>query len=429
MKSPLRLVLAVTVITAVTAASALPWSSPARAAVELRAHVEGVMCVLGATTVGYEPLLDQAAPPGASKDVKRLMAALCPKGCGQVGVFRNPTSPSAITVTVGSRASKVAYKGAFLEAAERTYGAGAALGILAHEVGHHVDANAPAADWMVPRWGTELRADAWAGCALAKINGKIGGKTGDVKAAIQALATYPSPSHPAWTERAVVLQKGYRSCGGTMLAELEPRPPGSGASRGCAEDRECKIGRVCFDGRCQEAALRRACAKDVDCPGQQICAGAGICVAPQAPRSAPGSTPAAVVVASIVVERRRMPRSLRGRSGDVQRGHRPDLAGMQGRLDRRPALQGLHLSPVAGGAPRLLPVLQRHLRQGQGLRIRARAGGHHVPVGGRSLRLRLQLSAVAVGGGARQNSWPIARRSGKMRPRPVRDCGWSSALP
>src|SRR5438552_2031378 len=253
--------------------------------------VEGLMCVLGTTALGYVPVLDQVAPAGASKDVKKLMTALCPKGCGQVGVFKNPTSPSAMALTVGSHASKIAYRASFLESAERSYGPRAAPGIFAHEIGHHVEANAPPAAWMLPQWGTELRADARAACALAR----LGGKAGDVKGAMQALATYPSASHPSWTERAAALQTGYRSCGGAKLAELEPRSAGTGggAARGCAEDRECKIGRVCFDGRCQEAALRRTCAKDVDCPGQQICAGAGVCQIPAAPGSAPGSAPAA----------------------------------------------------------------------------------------------------------------------------------------
>jgi len=267
------------------------WAPPlAVGAAGSTAATEGLMCALGPTSEGYVPLLDMPASGAAAKDVKRLVSALCPKGCGQVGVFRNPTSPNALAVSVGSRMSKIAYRAAFLDGAVHTYGGGAALGIFAHEVGHHVDANLPAAEWMAAQWGSELRADAWAGCALARAKGGDG-KGNDVKAAIRALATYPSSSHPAWSERAVALQKGYRSCGGGALAELDARAGASGAgaaapgargtssaaARGCAEDSECKVGRVCLDGRCQDGALRRACVRDIDCPGTQICAAAGLC--------------------------------------------------------------------------------------------------------------------------------------------------------
>ena len=272
------------------AASAAVAVGPVAIGVGNAAPTDGLMCTLGPSE-GYVPVLDVPASGAATKDVRRLVAALCPKGCGQVSVFRNPTSPNALAVSVGGKVSKIAYRAAFVDGAVQAYGTGAALGIFAHEVGHHVDANAPQMDWMPPQWGSELRADAWAACALAR----AGGKPADVKAAIQAMATYPSESHPAWTERAAALQKGYRSCGGGALAELEPRagkpgaaPADGGASRGCAEDSECKAGRVCLDGKCQDGSARRACAKDIDCPGKQICATAGICQTPGAP-SAPAA--------------------------------------------------------------------------------------------------------------------------------------------
>jgi hypothetical protein len=262
---------------------------------ERAARADGLMCALGTTTAGYVPLLDQAASTGASKEVKRLVSALCPKGCGQVGVFKNATSPNAMTVNVGSHMSKIAYSATFVDAAVHSYGAGASLGIFAHEVGHHVDANAPGAAWMSAQWGNELRADAWAGCALAR----AGGGKSEVKGAMQALASSPSATHPAWSERATALQKGFRSCGGATLAELEPRKrtdvgSSGGVVRGCAEDNECKVGRVCFDGKCQDGALRRACTKDVDCPGAQICASLGVCQAPTTP-AGPGPAPSSVV--------------------------------------------------------------------------------------------------------------------------------------
>lgn len=297
---------------ALAASSAAAWAAPPPAGAKAAAVTEGLMCALGATPEGYVPLLDMPASAAAAKDVRRLVSALCPQGCGQVGVFRNPTSPNAMTVSAGGRMSKIAYRAAFVDGAVHSYGGGAALGIFAHEVGHHMDANAPATDWMEPRWGSELRADAWAACALAK----AGSKGNEVKAALQALAAYPSSSHPVWSERAAALQKGYRSCGGAALAELDPRAGQSGAvgasegaaaksarpPRGCAVDRECKIGRVCLDGRCQDGSLRRACTRDVDCPGTQICAAGGLCQAPGDSGAAPIETSAAGRVASAATD-------------------------------------------------------------------------------------------------------------------------------
>ena len=256
------------------------------------------MCTLGPAVEGYVSSLDTPAPTGTSRDVKRLVSGVCPKGCGTVGVVRNPTSPNAITLATEGRASKIAYSPAFVDTVARLYGPGATLGIFAHEIGHHVDANSPAPAWMAARWGSELRADAWAGCALAK----VGGKATDMRAAVQALATYPSAGHPPWAERAVVLQTGYRSCGGTPIAELDAGKNdgkngggGTGAAvRGCAVDSECKGGRMCLDGTCQERSLRRSCSKDIECPGLQICAAAGVCQSPAATGSAAGSATASV---------------------------------------------------------------------------------------------------------------------------------------
>src|SRR5438046_367762 len=135
MKPPLLVVAAVALTTAASFGG-LPAGAEPPPTPPPTPPVEGLMCVLGTTALGYVPVLDQVAPAGASKDVKKLMTALCPKGCGQVGVFKNPTSPSAMALTVGSHASKIAYKASFLESAERSYGPGAALGIFAHEIGH-----------------------------------------------------------------------------------------------------------------------------------------------------------------------------------------------------------------------------------------------------------------------------------------------------
>ena len=257
------------------------------------ARADGFLCTLGPGASGYVPLTNQPASPLATREAKRLFALVCPKNCGQIGVFRNATAPNALTVTVGDHMSKIVYNAAFLESMVRSYGLGASLGILAHEVGHHVDTVVPPPPWMNRGWGTELRADGWAGCELAR----AGSKGPELKSALQALAMSPSPAHPAWSLRAEALQRGFSGCGGGPLAALDVKKVG-GAPPGCTQDDECKAGRVCYDGRCQEKAARPTlCAKDIDCPGSEVCNPAGTCQLPQTPAggaSASGARVAAI---------------------------------------------------------------------------------------------------------------------------------------
>lgn len=270
------------------------------------AYAEDLMCALGSTSASYLPLLDQPPAAHASRDAKHLQTLLCPKGCGQIGVFKNGTSPNLLTMNVGKQMSKVVYSQTFLDTVGKEYGSGATLGVLAHEIGHHVDQSGVTAEWMNGQWGNELRADAWAGCALART--KI--KAQELKSALQVMANYPSAADPAWDVRFEVLRQGFQSCGGANLAALEARKPGV-ATRGCASDTECKGGRVCFDGRCQDKSARNACSKDVECPGFQVCGAQGWCDNPTA-------SVAGTVTASLEKGGRLDPERCRARCGDQQ---------------------------------------------------------------------------------------------------------------
>lgn len=268
------------------------------------ARAEGVLCTLGPASSSYVPLADQTASPTTTRETKRLFALVCPKDCGQVGVFRNATAPNALALSVGAHMTKIVYSAAFLEGAVKAYGAGASLGILAHEVGHHVDTIVPPPPWMNVDWSPELRADAWAGCELAR----AGNKAAELKAALQAMAMSPSPSHPAWSSRAEALQQGFSGCGGGTLAALDVKKVGGAGRGGCLDDSECKADRVCYESRCQDRSARpNFCAKDVDCPGNELCSAAGVCQGPQAPGSTP---PAGQRVASAA------PSHCRDRCGD-----------------------------------------------------------------------------------------------------------------
>ena len=249
------------------------------------ARADDVLCALGPASSGYVPLTDQPASPTATRETKRLFSLVCPKDCGQLGVFRNASAPNALAVSVGNHMTKIVYNAAFLEGAVKAYGPGASLGILAHEVGHHVDTIVPPPPWMNADWSPELRADAWAGCQLAR----TGNKPAEIKAALQAIAMSPSPSHPAWSVRAEALQRGFAGCGGGTLAALDVKKVGGPGRGGCTDDNECKAGRVCYENRCQDKSARpNFCAKDVDCPGNELCGATGICQGAQTP-GGPGS--------------------------------------------------------------------------------------------------------------------------------------------
>lgn len=169
----------------------------------------GVACQLGPSSSSYSPAYDIAPTPQASRDMSAVASALCGSGCGTVSFVANPTVPNALTYTVQPGVSKISYSPAFMNGVWQSYGHNAAVGIFAHELGHHLDLM-QTSSWMDSSWGRELRADAWAGCAMAR----LGMSPTNMAAALQAIAAYPSPSHPAWTDRIPALQAGYTQCGG-----------------------------------------------------------------------------------------------------------------------------------------------------------------------------------------------------------------------
>jgi hypothetical protein len=81
-------------------------------------------------------------------------------------MFRNATASNLMLIGSGGQ-MKLVYKPAFFTSVYETYGDGGILSLIAHEVGHAIDAAAPA-NWMKTNWSLELRADAWAGCAMAR---------------------------------------------------------------------------------------------------------------------------------------------------------------------------------------------------------------------------------------------------------------------
>ncbi len=157
----------------------------------------------------YNPNSDMNASPDALRIARNVANVLCNGTCG-IALIRNPTAGNVLTFVLPNGAAKIVYSPQFLKSVDTTIGDGAIFGLFAHEIGHVVDGRLNVA-WMPNSWDRELRADAWAGCALAR----AALPEDKTKAALRAIIQYPSPTHPARSLRVPALDLGYESCGGT----------------------------------------------------------------------------------------------------------------------------------------------------------------------------------------------------------------------
>ena len=170
-----------------------------------------VICALGSGASSYKASSDQRPSPDALQLVVRANAAaktICVSNCPEVVVFRNSTASSLMLFSDAGRAKLVYAPRAFAAVHDR-YGDAGIVALVAHALGHALDDGIGAA-WIEKAWTTEVRADAWAGCTLAK----SGLGSADVRAALAAMADYPSPSHPKWNVRLQAIRSGYTHCGG-----------------------------------------------------------------------------------------------------------------------------------------------------------------------------------------------------------------------
>ena len=177
----------------------------------LNARTPPIICTLGPAAVSYDAYSDQRPTPDAMELARRVGAALvsaCSPNCASLVLFRNSTIPGAILVADPGRA-KMVYSPQFFTSVYEKYGDGAIVAMIAHMLGHAIDAAAPAG-WMNNSWTPELRADAWTGCALANADLSRHG----LEAALKSVSVYPPAAHPEWTARVPALKLGYTQCGG-----------------------------------------------------------------------------------------------------------------------------------------------------------------------------------------------------------------------
>jgi len=170
-----------------------------------------ILCALGPDVSSYKPASDQRPSSDAlqlASNVNAALKTICGAQCPTMALFRNATAQNAMLIADAGQ-GKLVYSPQFLAAAYGAFGDGGIVAVFAHEVGHAMDATLGAA-FIKTNWTPELRADAWAGCILARLNPGLG----SLQPSLSALAKYPSPSHPGWNLRLPAIRAGYTQCGG-----------------------------------------------------------------------------------------------------------------------------------------------------------------------------------------------------------------------
>lgn len=179
------------------------------------AAVAEVICALGPDAPSYKPASDQRPTPDAMEIAARMNTALdpvCTPRCPQIAILRNPTAPNAMLIATQDQA-KFVYAPRFFQNLYDTYGDGAVIAVMAHEFGHALDELNPG---KFGRGGTpELRADAWSGCTLARLDLTPPALTTVALAeALVGVLKFPSPQHPDVPVRIMAFRLGYVQCGG-----------------------------------------------------------------------------------------------------------------------------------------------------------------------------------------------------------------------
>jgi hypothetical protein len=172
-----------------------------------------IVCALGTATSAYKPSSDERPSPDTMQIVRRVDAAygsICLPRCPEVAMLRNPTAANVMLIATKDDA-KLVYSPQFFAGIYGKYGEAGVIALIAHVYGHAMD-EATQPTWIPVNWNPELRADAWAGCALAKTSLPPSALT----SALTAMAMSPPPSQPVWTARVPSVRLGFTHCGGAI---------------------------------------------------------------------------------------------------------------------------------------------------------------------------------------------------------------------
>jgi hypothetical protein len=128
-----------------------------------------IVCALG-PAFSYKPAADQrptSDPVQLANRVNAAVTTICGYQCPTMALLRNATAPHAMLINDAGQA-KLVYSPQFFGDAYGTFGDDGIVAVIAHEVRHALDATM-GATWIRKSWTPELRADAWAGCLLARL--------------------------------------------------------------------------------------------------------------------------------------------------------------------------------------------------------------------------------------------------------------------
>jgi hypothetical protein len=181
-------------------------------ALHLIAAGDDVVCALGPGASSYNGYQDQRPTGDAMQLAGQINSALqsvCQPRCPQIALFRNATAPNALLVAGNTGDAKIVYAPQFFTTIYDRYGDGAILVVIAHLFGHALDETTPA-PWSKSLGSPELRADAWAGCALARTS--LAPRA--LEETLAAAAKYPPVARASWDQRLPALRAGYTQCGG-----------------------------------------------------------------------------------------------------------------------------------------------------------------------------------------------------------------------
>ena len=173
----------------------------------------------GKSKFPYDPKQNRTPKARAVAEIRLAYRLLCPLvmkdgRCGAGDIFENPSiGNNALTFVSGLRQGRrtralIVYSASFLNFLDEKFGPGASFGVLAHEIGHHLTASGNLRGEFDHPWDEELRADYFAGCAIAQ----AGQQVKDLEVAFKALAKVASPTHPASPQRNEKARKGYNYC-------------------------------------------------------------------------------------------------------------------------------------------------------------------------------------------------------------------------
>ncbi len=161
----------------------------------------------------------------AMAEIRYIYRLLCPQGCGDVALEKNPSINNAHahiqgSLTGGGR-STIAYNPQFMNYYSLKYDKTVGFAVLAHEMGHHIEFYSGRFKTENP-WHNELFADWWAGCALAK----AGYPLEPTLNAFKEFSPNAGETHPAWPKRHAYLIEGYKKCSGIRNADDSRYPYG-----------------------------------------------------------------------------------------------------------------------------------------------------------------------------------------------------------